>query len=182
MGNSGIIKKSGFLLLCVGVLATLVASPASGYTLLGCRWQSNYLFVDTSAVSGETQTLVNNAVADFRINTQITLYTSDATTSMLRVRLLNSGASGFEGRTISTCSSSGFFSTTMSELNTYYMTSTIPAAQKQVVWTHELGHALGAGHTNMGMANVMFSSASGAYSAGVRKLMTDDKNAINAIY
>lgn len=154
---------------------------AHAYTLLGCRWPGTNEYIDTSAISGASQTEVDNAATDFRLNTQVNTYTSDATTSMFRVRIQNSGATGWEGRTTGICSS-GIYSETVSELNTYYMTSSVPSAQKQVVWTHELGHALGAGHTQLGVANVMYLSASQAYFAGVRKLMADDKNAINAIY
>jgi hypothetical protein len=177
--SSKFTKKALTTLVIIGMVG--VASPAHSYTLIGNRWKSSYLYVDTSAISGNTQTLVNNSLADYRAATQVTVLPSDATTSMFRVREGDWGASGWEGIT-NVVTSGGFITQTTSALNAWYLPAGTPNAQLQVVWTHELGHALGLNHTTLGVNHVMYSYATGAYLSGVRKLTADDINGINYLY
>lgn len=93
----------------------------------------------------------------------------------------NYGATGWEGHNEWNCL---FANTTSSvaRVNDYYAANLISnAARIKMIWLHEVGHGLGLGHVST-VARVMYTSASGAYNAGVRTLTSDEIKGINALY
>lgn len=156
------------------------SAPASAYVTTGCKWPASSLTIQVNpSVTGKYSTTLVGAAANYRNSTDLKLYTSTTQRGSFQADVGNYGADGYEGYTNWVC---GFGVTTnaSSRVNTYYLGSAVNA-RIQVVWLHELGHAVGLNHVTS-TARVMYSSATTAYNNGVRNLTSDEVSGVNSLY
>ena len=155
-------------------------SPANAYATTGCKWPSSTLTIQVNpSVTGKYSTTLISAAANYRSSTDLKLSTSTTQRGSFQADAGNYGADGYEGYTNWVC---GFGVTTnaSSRVNSHYLGSAANA-RVQVVWLHELGHAVGLNHVSS-TARVMYSSATTAYNNGVRNLTNDEVNGVNSLY
>jgi len=171
---------STLIMATLPAISLASASVANAYTLIGCKWPTNNIYVDTSAMAGTPKAIVTTAINEITAATTANVYPSDVTTSMFRVEDGYFGPTGWEGETLISCST-GIFKSATSRLNLNYLPDTSSQRQRKVVWEHELGHGLGLNHVS-GVLHVMYSYATAAYNAGIITLTADEINGINYLY
>lgn len=165
------------VMVCIGMLGS---APASAYVKNGCKWPASNLTIQVnSSVTGKYSTALANAAANYRNSTDLNLYTSTTKRGSFQADVANYGADGYEGFTNVACPL-GVTTNASSRVNTHYLSSAV-TARVQVVWLHELGHAIGLNHVTS-TARVMYTSATTAYNNGVRSLTSDEVNGVNSIY
>lgn len=177
--------------LILVILATIILIPAffskgaAAYLLEGCKWPGYtiYWYTDTTG-DYETQT-TNSALAWSATPTRIS--TSFSTTNQwIIVHAVNNGNDGHPGITYYLCTPTGAFQQpTVSDYNTSY-TDFYSSAEKQNVMVHELGHAIGLGHSGSAPPPcpqpIMYPNVSTYETCGENTPQQDDINGINALY
>lgn len=167
------------LILAAAIIGPLgVASPASAYVLIGCKWTSGAPTVNYHNLGGVTfSSEINNAASTWSGYTDVNMYSN--TGSTLGVYYQNNGASGYAGLTPMACSG-GSILHAEPRINIYY-TNSYSTGKRKAVWVHELGHALGINHAP---GNVIMNQCPPCLfdSVGYNWPTTDDVAGINYLY
>lgn len=155
---------------------------ANAYSTNGCKWGSATIKVDTRYVNGKFFTAIKQAISNYTSATDVTMSYVDASGPGLKAENGDYGYTGWEGQASYTCALGRFIGVT-ARLNMTYLPSSSAShvPRLKVVWLHELGHSIGLGHVST-LKRVMYTSASAAYSAGVRSLTSDEIAGVNSIY
>ncbi len=172
-----------FAAFVVGTLIVFAAQlDANAYTTTGCKWGSGTIKVDTRYVNGHFFTAIKQAISNYTSATDVTMSYVDASGPGLKAQNADYGYTGWEGRADWTCALGRYIGVT-AKINMTYLpgTSSTDVPRLKVVWLHELGHSIGLGHVST-VKRVMYTSASTAYSNGVRSLTSDEIAGVNALY
>lgn len=162
------------------LLSIMSPCTAYAYSLSGSKWSSNSMTVTvSSAITGNYKTAISQAASNINSSTDVSFSTSN-TGAIWSAVVKNYGATGWEGQSTWSYGISGKTSLADSKINSYYMPSSTAVAKLRVLWLHELSHVWGLGHSNIN--TVMYTSASSAYSNGVRYLTSDDIRGYNYLY
>lgn len=160
-----------------GLHAMTTAEPAQAYTTTGCKWPGG---VTVRANQTATyQTALTGGVAMWNATDAVVSWS--ASSGSITTQVAHYGNNGYEGYASWTCSGA---TTTgcHAYVNTYYTSSfSTNFTRLRVLWTHELGHCLGLGHSG-GTNAIMYTAPSSAYFAGRTTLGPDDLAGINSIY
>jgi len=162
-----------------------IGSPAFAYSLEGGRWilqpysgcclQLNVQYA-SSMYTVERTGWDNGRQAWNSSSANALLYTGS---SNLTVNDVYESTVSWDGLTNYNIDGSGYFTYANAYLN-YYYTSGDSSATIQGVAAHELGHALGLGHT--GGCVLMTPDTNTRRSCGITGPVADDDNGINALY
>lgn len=168
----------------LGLLTFLAVSPASAYSLEGARWHgtptsgccatihvqySSAWYPGDSAAFDNARSAWNGSPANVLLDNHSGALTVDDTSD---------SSVGWDGIT-NYSYSSGSFNYAHVLLN-YYYTSGYSSATKQGVAAHELGHAMGLGHTNGCV--LMTPNTPTRNSCGIYGPTSDEVNGINSLY
>ena len=163
----------GIVLVVGGVFFS--ATPASAYSTTGCSWApyGSTVTWENDAPSGDYWNSATSAGYSWASATDIN--GMSPTSGLLVGYTDNKGNSGYDGWTSWGWSGSAtvYANTT---LNPYY-TDGYSYANKTTVWVHELGHALGLGHS--GSNAIMYYCST---CTGFTTPQPDDVNGINSLY
>jgi len=167
--------------------------PAQAYTLEHCQWHDPA--TGATPISWHYSLSTSGATANFHSAAQSAAYRWGGTPTsiyfnevsskyQINVTDENAGSSGFDGRTIYSCSAGYFSGTVYVAVNRYYAQSYSQEGRTQV-YVHELGHALGLAHTTVTLCNnvpIMYPSSDRYFRCGISTPQTDDINGIKAMY
>jgi Matrixin len=172
----------------LAIATCMVAPAAEAYTVTGCKWPNSsgrqtipthYLYGSTSpyySIAGSVRTDWNNSQTSITLSEvssgyKVAIYETD----------LGSGAGA--GLTTWVCSS-GYFSGTVYSRWNQYATDAYSVNAKKWVMSHELGHALGLGHSGSlcGSAAVMYPAVAAFYQCGWYSAKRDDTDGISNLY
>lgn len=174
-----------YILAVVAAVITVLfcfmnSAEAYAYAYSGSRWSSSYQAVTVNfTITGNYLTAINQAVSNIDSSTHVRFETSGVGATWSAITQ-NYGNTGWEGQATWSYGISGKTSLAASKINTYYIPASVEVARMRVLWLHELSHVWGLGHSNRN--TVMYTSASIAYSNGVRYLTSDDINGYNSLY
>lgn len=165
--------------LMVILLIITITPDAQAYSYSNSHWSSKSQVVTLlGTVKGNYLAAAKQAVSNINSATKVSF--SAGSRLSWQATSQNYGKTGWEGESSYTFLVSGYTKTAISKVNTYYIGSSSPVARRRVLWLHEFSHVWGLGHSSPN--TVMNSSASAAYSRGVRYLTADDIQGINSRY
>ncbi len=179
------VFKFGVSAALVALLTSQSLPPAQAYAPEGCRWTStNIVWTNDSSTAYKSAT--TNAVAAWTSAVSVISLSAVPPEYSYNIRLfdLNQGAINIDGSTGYYCSSGYFTSVTQSSFNTYYTDNYSADGRKQVM-VHEVGHALGIGHTGTSTCSgqpIMYLSSARYFTCNHVNPQTDDIAGINYIY
>jgi hypothetical protein len=161
------------------------APTASAYQLLNCKWASSNVVWSNLATTGYKTTMTNAMAAWSSAGTDVSL-TAVPPEYSYNVRLFdsNDGAVSYDGLTSYSCSGGVFVGVVASRANRYY-TDGYSADGKKQVMVHEVGHALGLGHSGSSACSgqpIMYLSSNRWTVCGHVNPQPDDVSGINYLY
>lgn len=153
---------------------------ANAYVLIGTKWPTGSQQFENNATAAYVSS-ATSAMNSWNSATQLNLQESSSA-QPLRLFVVNYGATGYEGVTITTKNFlTGYFYKADVTLNTYYASSYSTNA-KRAVWVHEIGHGVGLDHVSSTKL-MMYSCASCVYTNyGYYTPQSDDIAGVNFLY
>lgn len=173
-------------LLAVGAAASVLMTPrpAHAYVLWNVYWQNNgNIQYCESSMTGNDTTAFNNALGNWN-GQGLPIHFSGGSCGV-HIFDENDGANGYTGYTSYSygstgCNGWGRLSSVSSKLNPYY-TNNEGVQEVQSTAAHELGHALGLGHTS-DQGTLMYPNEYRYINRGVYTPQADDRSGISYIY
>ena len=174
------------LALGLGVGVESAPSPASAYTLTGCKFSSSTI---PYLVSGlPTGYDLTSARGDWTVNTDVAGWTTSTIAARADFRFAYYGNVGWTGATSAgTCPGRTNHSLTVSIRTNRTYTDSYSVNKRISVMSHEIGHALGLNHNNTSSPCTSVVLMNGYDdqrfdSCGVYRTKSDDRAGANSLY
>lgn len=174
------------LLITLACTLLTPASPASAYSLNGCKFSSSSIYWHfASGTNSAYNTVIKEAASSWNV-TDVTL-TKQAGAGYTQVAANNWGNVSWDGYTNYACGSGGTHTSVVSiQINTYW-TASYPTGKTRGVAAHEFGHDLGLAHSSSDSSpcsstHLMTPNTPHRYACGIESPQQDDEAGVNHLY
>lgn len=172
------LKKAIFLLALIGMVINVNVTSVFAYNLLGSQYRSSDIQFQYDSIKSSYQTVATSALNSWENSTDnVTFFPYYGTLEGLILGSYDAGNVGWNGMCMTTYGNDGYHLRSNIIGNEYYMDS-MTSNERQGVYAHEIGHALGLDHvTNTSQVMCTWADGRQVYLPG-----NDDVAGANYLY